>query len=387
MNCVKYLPLVWASLSRRRLRTVLTFLSVAIAFLLFALLQGINTGFNVLINSASANRVDVQDRVSFTRWMPLSMRSQIERVPGVVSVMPYAYFGGYYQDPKNGIGAGSIDVSQLYKIFPKIKLPRSEWRAMMRDRTGALVGAQLAHRYGWKIGDHIPLGTPIWRPNGHAFNWSVTIEGIFRFKNPAYSSNELWMNLAYFEQSMAHLNKASQYIVAIGTSARPAEVCHAIDALFRNSPTPTLCQSEKARARAQLARIGNIRFIVDTIVGAVLFTLLALTANTMMQSVRERVAEIAVLKTIGYRASVLVRLVGLEAVLLCVSAALCGLLPAIEIVPNVFARLGIGTSAIPLSPAVLLEGLSIAIGLAIVSSVLPVWRAVRLNVALALMAH
>jgi putative ABC transport system permease protein len=385
---MKYLPLVFAALARRPLRSALTFLSVAVAFLLFAVLYGITAGFNTLVQSLSDTRVRVQNRVSFTRWMPLSMRPQIESVPGVASVMPYAYFGGYYRDPKDQLGAGSIDVSQLFKVFPEIELPRREWRAMLRDRTGVLVGAELARRYGWKIGERIPVSTPIWQRKDGTYDWSVKIEGIYRFKNPAFTSDELWMNLDYFEQSQAALpNMASQYIVAILKSARTAQVCRAIDALFRNSPTPTLCQSEKARARAQLARIGNIRFMVDTIVGAVLFTLFALTANTMMQSVRERLTELAVLRTIGYGGAVIAALVCLEALALCVSAALCGLLPAMLVFPRVFSHLGLGTGALPMPPAVLAEGLLIAVGLGIVSAVLPVVRALRLDVAVALAAR
>ena len=382
---MQYFPLVWAALSRRRLRSVLTFLSIAVAFLLFGVLRGVSAGFNALIGSMSDTRLYVEDRESYTRWMPIAMRAQIASVPGVQTVMPYAYFGGYYQDPKNQLGAGALDFSQLPKIFPEIELPRAQWDAVIKSRTGVLVGAKLARKFGWKVGERIPIGTPIWQRKNGSYDWAFDIAGIYRSSSPAVPDNRLWLNIDLFERAQTALpDQASQFIVAVEKSANAGRICRAIDARFKSSPYPTLCQTEKAQARAQLRLIGNIRFMVNAIVGAVLFTLLALTANTMMQSVRERTSELAVLKTIGYTNGVVAALVALEALLLSVSAALCGLLPAIFAFPRVFASLGIGAGALLLPPSVVLDGLSLAVGLALVSSVLPVWRAVRLDVATAL---
>lgn len=278
--------------------------------------------------------------------------------------------------------------SQLLKVFPEIELPRAQWEAAVQSRTAVLVGAKLARQYGWKVGETIPIGTPIWQHKNGSYAWAFDIAGIYRSKSAALSENGLWMNIDYFEQAQTALpNQASQFIVTVDKSANAGRVCRAIDARFRSSPYPTLCQTEKAAERAQLRSIGNVRFMVNAIVGAVLFTLLALTANTMMQSVRERITELAVLKTIGYTNAVVAGLVALEALLLSVSAALCGLLAAMLAFPRVFADLGVGAGALALPPAVLVEGLSLAVGLALVSSILPVWRAMRLDVATALAAR
>jgi putative ABC transport system permease protein len=383
---MKYLPLVWAGLARSRLRTLLTFLTVVIAFLLFGVLHGVSGGFDAVVNSMSNTRLRIQNRESFTRWMPIAMRDQIARVPGVTGVAAYAYFGGYYQDPKNGIGAGALDMKELFKVYPEIELPAAARTAILRDRTGVLVGADLARKYGWKVGDRLTIGTPIWTHPDGSRNWSFTIDGIYRFHSHALTADNVWMRLDYFDDARTELpHMVSQYIVAIRDPASAARIGREIDALYRNSATPTLTQSEKDYIRSQIRDIGNIEFLVDAIIGAVLFTLLALTANTMMQSVRERTAELAVLKTFGYSNRIIACLVTLESLLLCLVAAVCGLGIAALVFPTIIQRVGIG--AIPIPASVVGAGLSIAVCLALVSAALPLWRASRLDVAAALAAH
>lgn len=384
---MKYIPLIWAVLSRKRLRSALTFLSIAVAFLLFGVLHGVSAGFNALIGSMSDSRVYITDRQSFTRWMPIAMRAQIAGVPGVRAVMPYGYFGGYYQDPRNQLGAGAIDFSQLPRVFPEIELPRAQLKAALQIRTAVIVGEKLARKYGWKVGQTIPIGTPIWQHKNGSHAWAFTIAGIYHSSSTTISENALWLDIRYFSQAGGMRNQASQFIVAVDKSANAAQVCRAIDARFRSSSFPTLCQTEKAQARAQLRSIGNIRFMVNSIVGAVLFTLLALTANTMMQSIRERITELAVLKTMGYTNPIIAGLVALEALLLTLGAALCGLLPAMVAFPKVFAGLGINVGSVAMPPSVVVEGLAIAAALGLLSSILPVWRAMRLDVATALAAR
>ncbi|MBX5461524.1 MAG: FtsX-like permease family protein [Steroidobacteraceae bacterium] len=382
---MKYLPLVWANLLRHRWRSLLTFLSIVSAFLLFGLLHGVSTGFDATIDALSDSRLRVQNRMSWTRWQPLSQLAEIERVPGVTAVGIYAFFGGYYQDPGNPVSAGAVDPARLFKVYPDLDLPPEQREAMLNTRTGALVGADLAKKYGWKIGDHIPLGTPIWqRVDGEP--WAVDIVGIYRFKNRALPANELWMHADYFNEGRTALrNMVSLYLVAIDNPAHAARISHDIDALFRNSSNPTLTQSEKEWVGARLRRIGNVRLVVDTILVAVLFTLLALTANTMMQAVRERIPELAVLKTLGYSEAVINGMVVAESLLLCVGAAICGLALAALVFPRVFETVGVGATPIP--PSVPIVGLLIAVGVALVSSAPPLWKSSRLDVVAALAAR
>lgn len=382
---MKYLPLVWAALFRSRLRTLLTFLSIVVAFLLFGMLHGVTGGLDAVINSMSDTRLRIVNRMGFTRWMPLALRDKIERVPGVTAVAAYGYFGGYYQDPRNGVGGSAIDIASLLKMYPELVLPADERAAMLRTRTGVLVGADLASRYGWKVGDRITIGTPIWQHPDGSRNWTFTIAGIYRYKGGALPADELWMNYDYFSEGGGEKDEASMFIVGIKDPASANRISREIDALFRNSGSPTLTQPERAWEQSNIRRTGNIRFIVNAIIGAVLFTLLALTANTMMQSVRSRIPEFAVLKTFGYPNGVIAVLVVLEAMLLCLLAAVCGLALAALAFPPVMQHLGLAAIPIPLS--VIGAGFAIAVCLAFVSAVPPVWRALRLDVAAALAAR
>jgi putative ABC transport system permease protein len=382
---MKYLPLVWAALLRSRLRTLLTFLSIVVAFLLFGVLHGVVGGLDVLINSMSDTRLRVLNRIGFTHWMPIAMRNDIARIPGVTAVAANGYFGGYYQDPRNQLGGSAMDMAALFKIYPELVLPADERAAMLHTRTGALIGADLASQYGWKVGDHIMVDTPIWAHPDGSHSWTFDVVGIFRYGKGDIPTNELWMNYDYFSEGGGMKDQASMFIVGIKDPASATRISRQIDAFFRNSASPTLTQTEKAWMQSNIRRAGNIRFIVNAIIGAVLFTLLALTANTMMQSVRVRIGELAVLKTFGYSNAIIALLVLLEAVLLCLGAALCGLALAALAFPPFMQRVGLAPIPIPLS--VIGAGLAIAVCLAIVSSVPPLWRASRLDVATALAAH
>src|SRR5215469_13139619 len=382
---MKYLPLVWAALVRSRLRTLLTFLSIVVAFLLFGVLHGVIGGLDVLINSMSDTRLRVLNRIGFTHWMPIAIRNQIAQIPGVTGVVANGYFGGYYQDPKNQLGANAVDMAELFKVYPELVLPADERAAMLRTRTGALVGADLARQYGWKVGDHITVDTPIWAHPDGSRSWAFDIVGIFHYSRGDIPTNNLWMNYDYFSEGGGMKDQASAFIVGIKDPATATGISRQIDALFRSSASPTLTQSEKAWMQANIRRAGNIRFIVNSIIGAVLFTLLALTANTMMQSVRVRIGELAVLKTFGYSNAVVSMLVVLEAMLLCLVAALCGLALAALAFPPIVQRVGL--APIPIPVTVIGAGFAIAVCLALVSAVPPLWRASRLDVATALAAH
>jgi len=382
---MKYLPLVWAALLRSRLRTLLTFLSVVVAFLLFGVLHGVVGGLDVLINSMSDTRLRVLNRIGFTHWMPIAIRNEIERIPGVTAVAANGYFGGYYQDPKNQLGGSAMDMAALFKIYPELVLPQAEREAMLRTRTGAIIGADLAGRYGWRVGDRITVDTPIWAHPDGSRSWVFDIVGIFHYSKGNLPTNDLWMNYDYFSEGGGMKDQASQFIVGIKDPTSATRISRQIDALFRNSASPTLTQTEKAWAQSNIRRAGNIRFIVNAIIGAVLFTLLALTANTMMQSVRVRIGELAVLKTFGYSNGIVAMLVVLEALMLCLGAALCGLALAALAFPPLMQRVGL--SAVPIPLSVIGAGFAIAVCLAIVSALPPLWRASRLDVATALAAH
>ena len=374
---MKYFHLIWAGLWRSRARTVFTLLSIAIAFVLFGLLQGINAWFGGLLAGSHADRLIVVSRVSQLEPLPSAHLQQIERVPGVRRATLVGAFPAVYQERGNDLFVLATDPGTLFDIYPDWHVSPDQLQAMSGRRTGALVGEVLMKAYGWKLGDRVPLRTSVAQQDGST-DWSFEIVGTFAVAGPAAQENRIIVNYAYFDEARVFdKGRAFAFIARIDDPTRSAQVCAAIDALFANSPDETLTQNETEYAQAQLRQLGDVSAMVNAIVGAVLFTLLFLTANTMHQAVRERIPELAVLKAIGYSDGLLTGLVLTESMLLCLVAALLGLAVAALAFP-VTEALGIGGAALP--PGVVVSGAGVALLLALVSGLPPAWRARRLTV-------
>lgn len=383
---MKYFPLVWAGLWRKRARTVLTLLSVAIAFLLFGVMHGVTAGIDAAVNLMSDTRLRIQSRVNITEPLPLAYMQRIETVPGVKGVAFYNFFGGYYQDPKNSIDSGALDIQRLKALFPEVVVPKDQLDALEHTPNGALIGQDLAAKQGWKIGDVIPLRSTVWTRKDGASEWTLKIVGIYSFPSDKAPTNELWLNYSYFDEARAFGNgTVTLYFARINDASKAAQICEAIDRQFANSAFETQSQNEKDWIRAQINQIGDIAFFVNAIIGAVFFTLLFLTGNTMMQSVRERIPELAVLKTYGYSNAKVTAFVIAEALLLCGAAAAIGLWLASLIAPQIFSRLGAGE--LPLPTNVLVLGFVLAAAVAAISALPPAWRVQRVNVVDALAAR
>jgi putative ABC transport system permease protein len=375
---VRYLILVWAGLWRKKVRSILTMLSIVVAFLLFGLLQGINQGMNHVFQTLNVNRLYVQSRISMSDGLPLSYLKQIQAVPGVRAVTHWSYFGGFYQDVQNNLPVFAIDASTQFAVYPKIQIPADQITAMQRTRTGAIISGEIAHKYGWKIGDKIPLQTSIWTKKDGSDSYPVDIVGIMDIS--AYNAGSFpafYINYDYLDEARAFGNgSVLYYIVSIDDPRRGSEIAATIDSLFANSSDETTTQTEQVFAQSQIKQIGDINLIANSIVGAALFTLLFLTGNTMRQSVRERTPELAVLKTLGFSDRTVLALILLEAAFLCVVAGLIGL---------GWARLAfsfMGSLFGALSPSVLVleTGLGVAVLLAAVSGLPPAWRSTRINI-------
>jgi putative ABC transport system permease protein len=375
---VKYLVLVWAGLWRKKARTILTMLSVVIAFLLFGLLQGINQGMNHVFQSLNVDRLYVQSRISMSDGLPLSYLKRIQSVPGVRAVTHWSYFGGFYQDVQNSLPVFAIDASTQFAVYPKIKIPKDQIAAMQRTRTGAIVSAEIAAKYGWQIGDKVPLQTSIWTKKDGSDTYPVDVVGIMDIS--AYNAGSFpafYINYDYLDEARAFGNgSVLYYIVSIDDPRRGSAIAAAIDALFANSSDETTTQTEQVFAQSQIKQVGDINLIANSIVGAALFTLLFLTGNTMMQSVRERIPELAVLKTLGFSDRKVLALILLEATFLCVIAGLVGL----GLARMAFLMMGSLFGALSPSALVLEAGLGIAVLLAVVSGLPPAWRSTRINI-------
>ena len=376
---MKYLPLIWAGLWRKRVRTILTLMSVVVAFVLFGVMHGVTAGIDQIINQMSDSRLRIQSRVNITEALPIAHLARIESVPGILGVGYYNFVGAYYQDPKNQISAGAMDMSRQADLFPEIKVPAGALEAMARVRDGALIGEDLAKERGWKVGDRIPLRSTVWMRKDGAQDWTFEIVGIYSWADGKVPSNEFWINYAYFDEERTFGNgTVTLYFARINDPARSVQIAEQIDGLFANSSNETQTQNERDWLRGRIAQIGNMAFFVNAIIAAVMFALLFLTGNTMMQSVRERIPELAVLKTYGFTDSAVVSLVIGEALLLCGVAAGIGLGIARLASPSIFRAIGAGGLALPWS--VIGAGLGVAAIVAIISALPPAWRTQRISI-------
>jgi putative ABC transport system permease protein len=375
---VKFFPLLWAGLWRKRTRTLLTLLSVVIAFLLFGLLQGVNAWLSNAVKESSASRLYTVSKISYIEPMPEAYLHRIESVPGVTAVAFNDWFGGYYRDPKNSITSYPVDPVRYFKVFPDWKLPPGQLEAFAKNPNGAVVGALLAKANGWKVGDRIPLKTSIWTKKDGTLTYDVDLVGIFTV--PTQPSNErvLLMNYTGFNEARSFgQGMVGWYSFLIDDPKKASSIAKQIDAMFANSTYETKTQNEQEFAQATLKQLGDISFMVNAIVGAVMFTLLFLTGNTMMQSLRERIPEFAVLKTLGFTDGAVTTMVLAESTLLCVVAALAGLGLAALIFPATRTLIGFQI-LMPLS--VFGIGAIAAIALALLSGLPPALRANRLAV-------
>jgi putative ABC transport system permease protein len=378
---MRFFPLVWSNLWRKKARTIFTLLSIVIAFLLFGLLQGINTWMSTFGTASNANRLYVASRVSELQPIPSAYLSQILAVPGIRQSTYIAGFTGFYQEKRNTLVAFATEVKTFFDLYPEWRIAPEQLAAMSRTRAGAIVAAPLMRAFGWKIGDRLPLRTSVMKRDGSA-DWDFEIVGIYDVPATPAEANRILVNYAYFDEArLLERGTAWAFVVAVDDPTRSAQICAAVDALFVNSASETVTQDEKAYVQGQLRQLGDVSLMANAIVAAVLFTLLFLTGNTMMQSVRERTPELAILKTVGFSDRSVTILVLIESVLLCVLAASLGLAAAAAVFP-VTAALGMGGSGLPLK--VVAIGLAIALVLALASGLPPAWRAQRLVIVEAL---
>ncbi len=379
---MKYVPLIWAGFWRKRARTVLTMLCIVAAFVLYGTLHGVTAGLDEVIGKMSATRLRVMNRVNAIDSMPLAYKAQIEALPGVNKVAYYQTMVGYYQDPKNGINVGAIGVDDFLDIYPEIVVPAEQREAMRTNRTGAIVGRQLAEKYGWKIGDRVPIKSRVFPKQDGSYDWAFDIVAIYDYTKgfENINSDEMWINWDYFDEERKTRKKSYVllFFANVDNPAVAAATSQRIDAMFANSPSPTQTMNERDSLRTNLKRLGNINFLVKAIISAVFFTLLFVTGNTMRQSVHERIPELAVLKTYGFSNRLVVLLVLAESLVLCVCSAAVGIGITATFFPRVLSSLGIGSLPLPFS--VFAIGLGFAALLALVSALPPAWLAGRLKI-------
>ena len=378
---MKYLHLIWAQLFCSRTRTALTLLSVVTAFMLFGLLDSVRVAFNSGGSVDGANRLVVASRLSITQTLPIRLLQQIEGIPGVRQATYAMWFGGIYQDMKNFFPNFSV-APDFFEVYTEYEVPPEQVEAFKATRTAAAVGEALALKHGWKIGDTIPLQATIFPRNG-SNDWPLQLTTIFRVKDRSQvgQENQLVMNWSYFDEANDYIkNQVSWFTVVLDDPAQASQVAQAIDALSANSDHETRSQTESAFQQAFAKQFADIGLIVTAIMGAVFFTLVLLTGNTMAQAVRERIPELATLKTLGFTDASVLGLVLAESVLLVVLGGMLGLGLSAAIMPGLARASG---GMMPIQTVVAqtwLVGLALMLAIGLVVGLLPALRAQRLRI-------
>ena len=381
---MKYFHLIWAALFRRKTRTILTLVSIIAAFLLFGMLDAVRSGFDDAGKSANgAQRLQTGAKLSFIDTLPLSLNDQIAKVQGVKMVTYANWFGGAYQDPHNQVFTFAVAPNYL-DLYPEIQVDPNELKTFQATRTGALVGEGLAQKFGWKVGDKIPLQSTIFPDHSGNKTWTFDIVGIMHSKDKksgGFYDQMFLLNWKYFDENTPfNQGEVGWYVTRVADVNQADNVAKSIDALSANSNHETRTQTEAATTANWMKQMADIGLIVTSIMGAVFFTLLLLSGNTIMQAVRERTSELAVLKTIGFSSQSVLAMVLAESVLLLVLGGAIGLLLAMVIVGGLQAAMG---GAIPIAPvdgSIWVHAIVLMIAVGLLVGALPALRAMRLNI-------
>ena len=322
---MKYLPLIWKSLWRRRTRTIFTLLSIFISFLLFGLLMTIRTAFTLGVDLAGIDRLMVIHKVSIIMPLPMSYQRELQTVPGVEVATHNTWFGGVYQDPANFFATIGLEPEKYFSIYPEMQVPPDQMKAWLADRQGAVVGRDLANRFGWKLGQRIPIQGTIFRTKNGSTLWEFNLVGIYD-GDPGVDKTNFFFRYDYLEEArQLGQGTVGWYIVKIADPSRSKEMATRFDEMFNNSMAETKTTTEKGFIDGFAKQIGDIGSIMIAILVAVLFTILLVVGNTMAQAVRERTSELAVLKTLGFTDGGVLALVLTESLIVASAGGAAGL--------------------------------------------------------------
>lgn len=378
---MKYFGLVWKNAWRKKIRTSLTMLSVLVAFLLFALLSAIGYAFKAGEDVAAADRLVVIHKISLINPLPIAYQQRIASTPGVEAVTHASWFGGYYQDPQNQFAQFPVDPETYFALYPELNIADEQLEAFRRNRIAALVGEELATQYGWEVGDRIPIQATIWTQADGGRTWEFELVGTFSTDDPRGSTAYMLFGYDYFEEARAFgKGTVGWYILRVAEGASPVEVADAIDSQFANSPNETETSTEAAFAVSFAKQFGNIALIVQLILGAVFFTLLLVAGNTMSQSVRERISELAVLKTLGFTDRAVLGIVLSESILIMAMGGLLGLGLGWLVVSGLAQQMGAFLPGIYLTSQAIGVAVAIMVGAGVLAGIFPAVKAMRLTI-------
>jgi putative ABC transport system permease protein len=376
---MKFSRLIFANLFRKKARLILTIGSFAVALFLFTFLAVVKGAFSRGTELAGADRLVIINRAGLIQVIPLAYRDKILAIPGVKAVTHNNWFGGVYQDEKNFFPQFAIDVENQRQVMTEMRVPDDQWKNFVNDRQGAVAGATLAKRFGWKVGDRIPLKNALYGPTK---TWEFNLDAIYANDHPGGDESQFWLQWKYFDENIPSIMKGSigWYVLKLDNPDDAVRVAKAIDARFANSSTETKTETESAFQAGFAKQLGNIEFLILTIGGVVFFTLLLVTGNTMAISVRERTGELAVLKAIGFTDRFVLFFVLAESLVIALIGGLLGLGLAVLAIPVVGAGLNGLLPPLLLSVTTLSLGLGFALLVGTASGLLPGLGAMRLRV-------
>lgn len=378
---MKFLPLLWAGLWRRRGRAILTLLSIVNAFMLLGILNSFTSGLDNVAAETGAEALITRSKINLLEPLPVGHAQQISAVSGVQSVTPMILFLASYQSQAQGLRGYGVYPEQFFAANRDFIVAKDALVAMEGSRTGAIIGPGLVKRYGWKVGDRVPLTSLLWRNRDGSNTWPIDIVGVYKPTDSSAGDETLILNYKYIDEGRtAAKGTASWFALRVSDASKAAAISAEIDRIFDNSPHETKTTTAAQMAHDQIKQIGDIGFVVNAIVGAVFFALLFYVGAVMVQSVRERTPELAVLKALGFTDRAILILIVSESLVFCVVAAMLGLLLASVLFPLAASAIGF-----PIEPTgVVLRGVLLAIALAVLSGLPPAIRAMRLNVVEAL---
>jgi putative ABC transport system permease protein len=378
--------LIRKNLFRKKLRAALMIVSIMIAFAIFGVLGGFEQAFYAGQNLAQADRLVVFNKINFTQPLPISYYNRVAAVKGVRDVTHLNWFGGYYQDPKNFLVVMAVEPESFLRVYNDDYIFTEQARqAFTRQRTGMLVAERMAKRWGWKVGDHIPVSSNIFSQKNGSHTWDFDVIGVFKGRKPQNDSNFMVFPYAYFDETRSFgKDMIGWLLLKTDSSSVNDRVIRSIDGMFANSPYETATETEKAFNKAFLAQLGNIALIVGLVVGAAFVTILLIVGNTMVMAVRERTREIGVLKTLGFTNGRILRLVLGESILLALIGGLSGLGAAALMIWSIRDSVANVVPLTNLQLEIAAAGVGLILLLGVLTGLIPALAAMRLKIASAL---
>jgi putative ABC transport system permease protein len=378
---LRWLPIVWANLKRRKLRLVFTFVSIMLAFLMFGMLDALRTSLAGVVNVVGADRLLVQSKVNMIVPLPRAHYEKIRATQGVKAAASFNWFGGMYKDAKRPIQMQATDPEQLIAVYPELKLKPEEFTAWKQNRQGMIIGRLLADANGWKVGDRVPIRSQIWRKLDGSDTWQFDIVAIYDVDGGGVNKASAFFQYDYFNESLQFgKDQAGMIAVRVDDSKQADAVAARIDALFENSPNETKAATERQFVKRLLEQVGNIGTILVSVTAAVFFTMLLVTANTMAQSVSERTNEIGVLKTLGFGGRTILGLVLSESLFLTITGGLVGLGLAWLVAEGVGAAIKDYFPLFHITAATFTVGIALMLAFGLITGAWPALTAMRLKI-------